>query len=196
MHFLGAVARSKYDIVLIQEHHLDDSEAFGAQNTAALYGFIAHFSADPSGGPTAGVGVLLRIQTTIQRREEAVLTILDPGRAIFIYIKSLPAAQAIINIYAPNSHRDQFFATVHSALRDKSQDTPIPDECILAGDFNCVPSTQLDYSPARGQSNAYDNNGADELLELTLDLGLGDLFRNTNPSTRIFTWGFTSPSFS
>ena len=45
--FLRMAAKSKYDIILIQEHHLDDNHAFSAAHSAALYGFVAFFSADP-----------------------------------------------------------------------------------------------------------------------------------------------------
>ena len=174
---------------------MDDAECSNAQHSAALFGFIAFLSAGPVIG-SAGVGILLRIRTTISRREEATLHILDPGRAILVAPDNIATVKAILNIYAPNDHRGQFFTAVHSALQGVYETSDAPADFLVGGDFNCVPSIQLDYAPCNLGASPYDNRGSEELQDLIFDLGLGDLFRILNPGKRCFTWGLISPAFS
>ena len=189
--FLRMAAKSKYDIILLQEHHLDDNHAFSAAHSAALYGFVAFFSADPSGGPTGGVANLYRSATFSERYEDYQHFIITPGRAIVTTMSNFPP---IINVHAPNDHRPEFFDQLRQSLFQLSHSEDLDLQVsFMGGDFNCVPNPRDDYRAANHRAgDGYDNSGANQLLLVVQQLDLYDVYRATYPDGHLYTWGLDS----
>ena len=189
--FLRSAAKSKYDIILLQEHHLDDNHAFSAAHSAALYGFVAFFSADPSGGPTGGVANLYRSATFSERYEDYQHFVITPGRAMVTLATSFPP---VINVHAPNERRPEFFDQLRQSLLHLSHSEELDlQESFMGGDFNCVPNTRDDYRAANHHAEeGYDNSGAVQLLLVVQLLDLYDVYRATYPEGHLYTWGLDS----
>ena len=86
----------------------------------------------------------------------------------------------MINLYATAVPRDRkdFFADI---WRYKPGDLNL----LLVGDFNCVVNTSLDKQGGNPDSGTA---GIEELTDFTNNHNLVDIWRETHPQDRIFTW--------
>ncbi|KAJ8048992.1 hypothetical protein HOLleu_01526 [Holothuria leucospilota] len=103
------------------------------------------------------------------------------GRLVCITVRHPCGKFFQCNVYAPNrpSDRRDFFMTLPSFV-------PGSAPCILAGDFNCVPDTQLDRMSTRTSSGC--GVGMSELDMFIKNHDMVDVWRAQHPGLSVFTW--------
>ena len=113
-------------------------------------------------------------------------SLLDPkGR--YIIIKALIQGEplTIINIYGPNTDQDK--STFFKQLQDVTSQYKITknDHVIVCGDWNTILSGDLDKS---GSTTIVGETVTLSMKSFLSDLGLVDIWRVKNPTTRRFTY--------
>jgi len=162
--------RECLDIVLLQETHCYDPQ--NAQDWTREWGRPAFWST--SINPTAGVAFLL------SKRAAALphrIDILNPRLAsLVIDVNGEPTT--IINLYAPVRYAGN--APFFDQLAKRDWDTSRPS--IIGGDFNSVLNMTFDR-PGQTSRQA----SATGLASLIETLGVEDLWRKKNPSSKVVT---------
>ena len=170
-----ALAKAKnVDILFLQETHVHCNKV--ALEFNRDWGGKCYWSFGVS-SQSCGVGVLFNIHLdyTVQR------FYYDPaGRCLVLDVSIGKQVLRLINIYAPNvpAERRQFFNSLDHHLSGRHK-------VILAGDFNCVESSQLDKiggNPDRG------TEGIEILKNACSSFQLVDPFRRKNPSKQEFSY--------
>ena len=84
----------------------------------------------------------------------------------------------VVALYAPNEDKPSFFTQIRKVLEERKQSK------ILIGDFNLTLDVELD------RKNTYCNNNKarDEVLDIMDEFLLKDIWRNTYPESREFSW--------
>ncbi|KAF5375513.1 hypothetical protein D9615_009166 [Tricholomella constricta] len=179
LHLWQIMREQGIDVLTVQEAHLDNARKDTVQQTCDEYVHIMHSwnGVDPN---SDGIAFVLNKRTT--RWKEAKMTELIPGRAAYLHMPWHGENETkILGVYAPNSPNENanFWSTLetewHNGLYTK------PD--IILGDTNFVEDS-LDRMPGRNPPPA----PAEALGKLKTHFGLVDGWRQTNPSTRKFTF--------
>ena len=177
----------KISILCVQETHLDENYA---HQIDSLFGRKIHLAySKPADNLTAQAGVALIINKELLTPTEVLNTELIPGRALITTIKwHNDQRLTIINIYAPNSPHAH--APFWTQIQQRLPDHPFPPDLLL-GDFN-ITEDPIDRAPAHA-----DHDIAIQCLrDLRLKHNLHDVWRQENPSTRLFTYASTNGALS
>ena len=166
-------------VMAIQEAHLTDELA---SQFETLFGsvFALHHSPDPITRNARGVALILNRRAV--RADDAVTTILVPGRAM---ITSVPwhddQTISVLTIYAPNAPGEmlEFWEAVDSGVN--ASQTLSPD--VMIGDFNVVEDA-LDRLPSKQD----DARTTEALRDFRLRHDLVDGWRRTHPTSKNYTW--------
>lgn len=98
----------------------------------------------------------------------------EDGRCIAVEINYQNKKILIINIYAPNGAKKEFFEELNKKISSHNF-----EHIILAGDFNGTVSNELDRSPMQSKSKAKTKMGElpKAFYEIVENSGLLDLWR-------------------
>ena len=88
----------------------------------------------------------------------------------------------LLNLYAPNSDRPDFYASLSDYIDDKCENT------IICGDFNITLNPQMD----RCNTQQNKSKSISVLTELMHNYFLTDIWRIRNPTEKQFTWSNVS----
>jgi len=160
-------------VVFLQETHTDENNQIQWQSEWKGQAILSHGS-----NVSAGVAILL----THEYKEQPVNVLeIISGRLLRVDITVQGNNCSFVNVYAPNigSERVDFFNKLKTALSDISHDRTI----VLAGDFNCTLSHTLDRNHDEPHSQS-----ADALRSLIVYHNLVDVWRESFPQTRQYTW--------
>jgi len=127
------------DVILLQETHFIAIES--ARALEVEWGGTGFWSLGSY--RSKGVGILVRPGL----RYNCYYNLSDhEGRLLVVDIKFGDLDARIINVYAPNNHRERrlFFQSVETHINTTQH------AVIIAGDFNCVENTALDRSNQEG----------------------------------------------
>uniref|UniRef100_A0A8C5EIX3 Endonuclease/exonuclease/phosphatase domain-containing protein n=1 Tax=Gouania willdenowi TaxID=441366 RepID=A0A8C5EIX3_GOUWI len=87
---------------------------------------------------------------------------------------------SILNLYAPNEYDENFFKDIANTIAENAKGI-----IIVGGDFNAVQDGKLDRTPSEVGPQ---NRKTKTLNNMITELGLGDPWRDNNPSRRDFTF--------
>ena len=166
--------QKKPDIIMLQETHLSEKDVFRIKER-----WIGQMVHNTYNQKQRGVCILFSKQFKVQILKEYKD---KDGRILIILIHIGTTNQNIIlsNIYAPNEEDPLFFYKVKTALLEFG-DFPI----IWGGDFNQVLDTFLDKS---NNTNLKISKTQEEIQNIGKELGLKDIWRLLNPTTRDYTF--------
>lgn len=170
---LNHLKKLNADICLLQETHLLESEHKKLQTSQFSHIFSSSYSSKKR-----GVAILIRrnLSVTINK------TIADTeGRYIIINSTINNNNITIANIYGPNIDDENFFHTFFSILLEFTQSA-----VIIGGDFNTVINPILDKSNTSNQMKTW--HSTEIIKQYMTDFGLGDNWRQKNPTTRDYTY--------
>ena len=174
------INKNRIAILALQETHLDPTRL---QDVISCFGRrLEIITSQHPDNPRATAGVAFIINKALINPREYTLYELQPGRAAALKIKWLEDEEMLIlNVYAPNAREDNaaFWQTVD--IQRRSLSLRCPD--FMLGDFN-VTEDKIDRAPAHDD----DRNATDALRNLRHILNLQDLWRNTFPTERNFTY--------
>ncbi|KAJ7137547.1 hypothetical protein C8R43DRAFT_893515, partial [Mycena crocata] len=174
------MADNKIGVLVVGEAHMNDERK---ADIDSLFGrcLKLEFSEHPQSANAKGVAIVVNknmIETDNIKSREIV-----PGRALLIEMKHVDDSPlSILGVYAPNAPGENamFWTTIkewfisHPSVRK-------PD--YMGGDFNMV-EDGIDRVPARN-----DTNGPIQALDdLKIFLDMIDGWRETNPTTRAYTY--------
>uniref|UniRef100_A0A4W5LV10 exodeoxyribonuclease III n=1 Tax=Hucho hucho TaxID=62062 RepID=A0A4W5LV10_9TELE len=167
---LCALKKEKADIALLQETHLCDAEH--AKLRRAWVGQV-YFSSLKSN--SKAILIHKNVPFIIDKN------ISDPeGRFILITGSLYGQPITILNIYAPNTDTPAFMSKMVTLFNE---------HCVsfgaLAGDFNCTLNPTLNKSPQVPTTNP---TSAKMLKSLTKEMGLIDIWKETNSSSMDYTY--------
>jgi len=171
--FFSMLARPNWDILLLQETHIDPS-LMPFLNKIYKGNIFASF--DPV-SPSSRNGVAILTTDKIKVQEVKVLV---EGRCMMITIEYESELLDIFNVYAPSdncqANRARFF-----------QSLPVPSSrpCIWGGDFNCVENPLLDRINCSERTLS---PGTSYLLSFIGKHDLSDPWRRANPEDQDATW--------
>ena len=158
------------DIYLLQETHVQSVQE--GKTWEREWGGQAIFS--PGSNRSAGVGILINPRSSV---EIATHKADKFGRLISASLKHNNSKFQILNVYAPNkvSDRKSFFDTFwHYTFRNMP--------FIVGGDFNCVPSVQMDNF---GGDSTFGDKAVTELHSFTNSHSLIDIYRTKFPNASV-----------
>ena len=104
-----------------------------------------------------------------------------PGRVILLEVECDSVNYCSVNIYSPNNDDVDFLKTVFHETLGRSRD----DFVIMAGDWNTVLNNDLDK--LGGAQNHANHKSQEFINNIVSDYGLGDIFRLTHGSDRVYT---------
>ena len=168
---------SQYDILLIQEHNLEEAKARTARVIANRMNITAHFTPANKRGRGGSTGIFIKQGLTtdvkfVSSKEGAVT------KATFSAFKNKWEFASIYGPQDKNKRKNFFNSKEFSDLITKSTH--------VGGDFNTVPNTGVDHWSTT--TNIYPNIGSKELEKQMARKGLRDELRHTlGPSAKIFT---------
>ena len=86
----------------------------------------------------------------------------------------------LVNLYAPNEDKPEFFDEIFDTLKEFDCES-----IIIGSDFNCILNSDVDKQGGRLDSKP---NSRARLLSYIENYDLSDIWRNLNPNTRRCTW--------
>ena len=142
-----------------------------------------------------GVALLARGFEPIEIRRELPG---DPSDKQARFIEAAVNGVAIAGLYLPNGNPqpgpkfEYKLAWFERLIEHAASLIGSGNPCIIAGDFNVVPTDELDiYSPVSWKKNALLQPGAREAYARLLDQGWTDALRAKHPDQKVFTfWDF------
>ena len=129
-----------------------------------------------------GVAVLFRNNFSLSIHKIKADT---EGRFLILDISANEYRFTLVNIYAPNEDKPEFFTNIYNELSDFPTDS-----LIIGGDFNCVQNISVDKQGGNPVSNPNANKEIKSIME---DLDLIDIWRQRNPDKKTFTWHQKKP---
>lgn len=181
------LCEKKISILCLQETHLEDEHI---HTIGTLFGRrleIIHSKHPTNPGSTAGITIVINKEQI--NTHSITSTELVPGRAMALMINWHDDQRlTILNIYAPNSpHAHAHFWT---KIRNDIDNHPhCPN--LLLGDFNLVKDT-IDRAPAHKDYKP----ATPCLRDLRNTIGVQDIWRTENPTTRMYTFASNANSLS
>lgn len=175
---------NKYNVALLQEtHSIDDFQTKIWDKQWGGETFWSHGT-----NQARGVGIL--VEKNIEVIKNSFKTD-DNGQLARIRIKWEEKTYSILNVYAPNKNRHQFFDKL------KNDWITATDNIIMGGDFNCVENPGLDRNNINQRvMQTQVEEGVACLQETTNNYMLQDLWRRLNPTKTQCTWTNTTGSWS
>ena len=172
---LGTLKAKKYDIVFLQETHLSELE--NKKLSRDWVGQVFY-----SVGSSKSRVVTILVHKHLQFKSNRISTD-DNGRMIIIETDIQGHPMILANVYAPNLDDPAFFGMLEYKIGEVQNGRNYP--IILGGDFNQVVDNVLDRS---SPSNSRRRRAVDILNNICKDLGLVDVWRLLNPSSRDYTF--------
>lgn len=107
------------------------------------------------------------------------------GRYVAVEIDCQEKKNLVINIYAPNGAKREFFAKLNKKINEFDY-----EHIILVGDFNGTVSNELDRSAMNVRRKGKDDTGKlpRSFNELVQNLDLQDVWRKRNKKTKDYTY--------
>ena len=167
----------KFSIYYLQEvHSIKENEAYWSSE----WGYSAIFSSFTS----ASAGVCILFNNNFEFK--VIRQFSDPaGRFIIVDIETEGRVLTLVNIYAPNQDKPDFFRKVADQLL--SFDC---EEICLGGDFNLVLDISMDK---KGGNPVTHSKSLEEVKRILAELDLTDIWRDLNPDAHRFTWRRRNP---
>lgn len=167
--------KDKAQIAFLQETHLSQVE----HNKLNRSGFKHVFSSSYKSGHKRGVAILISKQINY----EPISTITDKeGRYVMITGNVEGSLVTLLNVYAPPGSDWSFYKHIFDLMATNSQGIT-----ICGGDFNVRLNPRLDSSGS-GSTQPISK----KINIVMKELGVLDVWRDLNPSSRIYTH-FSSP---
>ncbi len=171
------VKNKQFDVMLLQETYSAQTDENLWQSEWGGPAFWSHGSKHSS-----GVSVLVRKGFDLNPTE----IIIDPNGK-YIIVKALVQGETIyiINLYAPNSEHDKalFFKHLHNEI---TQIGITDNDCVIVGgDWNTIMSSDLDKAGGVIKTR---ETITKEMKSFLMALGLVDIWRIKNPSSKRFTF--------
>ena len=163
--------QKNYDIIFLQKVHscLNDKKLWQYEWGGKL--FFSH-------GENNSKGVAILIKQSL-KIDFGNINIDPTGRYCFAEIKINDKSFVIGSIYAPTKDKPAFFDSLFSVIANFSH-----TDLILAGDWNVVLNDTLD----KDGGPPHVNRNSKEKIKSYMDFfNLRDVFRDFNPSKKIFT---------
>ncbi|PIK38051.1 hypothetical protein BSL78_25119 [Apostichopus japonicus] len=162
------------DVVLLQETHISCESDVHLWSLEWGGGLYASFGSGASCGTVILVSPkLCHCVGKVEKDHE--------GRVVCIHLRLTRGELVVCNVYAPNrpACRKNFFTVLPSFVPGKAN-------CILGGDFNCVPHSALDRRSRKESPNC--TTGMIELGLFVKHRDLVDVWRSQNPQVVACTW--------
>ncbi|PIK38280.1 hypothetical protein BSL78_24883 [Apostichopus japonicus] len=162
------------DVVLLQETHISCESDVHLWSLEWGGGLYASFGSGASCGTVILVSPkLCHCVGKVEKDHE--------GRVVCIHLRLTRGELVVCNVYAPNrpACRKNFFTVLPSFVPGKAN-------CILGGDFNCVPHSALDRRSRKESPNC--TTGMIELGLFVKHRDLVDVWRSQNPQVVTCTW--------
>lgn len=169
---LNYLKQKKADVMMLQETHLTERETFRIKDR-----WIGHTVHNTYNQKQRGVSILFSKHLKVQIQKEYKD---EEGRIIIILVDILNQKLILSNIYAPNEDDPSFFYKVKTVLLDFGE-FPV----VWGGDFNQVLDGCLDKS---GNYNPRTPKTQEAIKSVGEDLGVRDIWRLLNPTTRDYTF--------
>ena len=164
--------KKRLDIYLLQETHCSKQLEQYWRNE---WGYKAFFSSYDTGSR----GVAILFNNTFEHNIHNIHH--DPeGRYLIIDISVFNQRISLLNVYAPNEDKPDFFTSLGLKL-EAINNTSI----ICGGDFNVVQDYNIDTNNIYRHNNPKSNS---KVHDIKADLDLIDPWRLHNPQTRMYTW--------
>jgi exonuclease III len=171
-------------ILALQETHLTQQDKQSVENLYSRHLLVFNSAHPDQRRAGASQGVAFVVNKNLVSIEDVRHYVLIPGRAIMMTIKwHNDATLKLINVYTPNDHDEHEDFWTEIEARRRELDLPKPD--IMLGDFNVV-EDKIDRAPAT--ENGSENIAASHLIDFYLNLDLQDEWRNTYPTSRVYTY--------
>lgn len=107
----------------------------------------------------------------------------DPnGNYLMLELTVLEKGFLLCSIYGPNRDDPSFYKNVYKDINKMEFGC---ERVILCGDFNLVLNTDIDYINYEHENNS---SARKQVLKLIEDNNLIDVFRESNPSVKSYTW--------
>lgn len=169
---ISLLKRENAQIALLQETHLSDLEHMKLRRGWVGQVFYSSFNSH-----SRGVAVLIHKKLPFTLEE----VFKDDGGRYVIISGFLFGERILIgSIYGPNAFEPSFFSRLLAAASSR-----LAPFTVLGGDFNCVQDAGVDQSPSK---SAFISKKTARLKELSADLGLFDVWRVVNPTTKDYTF--------
>ena len=162
--------RERADIALLQEVHSVEKNEIPWSNEWGGKILFNH-------GSVSARGVCVLINKKFDCKPMVRLKDTE-GRLLILEVKINEQLITLINVYAPNADRPQFFRKIKSELHGLC-----PDKIIM-GDFNLV----LDVDKDRLNTYSNNNNSRQVVLDIMNEYMLEDVWRVQNPEETQYTW--------
>ena len=172
----------RIDVLFLQEtHSTEETEDIWRKQWNGSYSIFAHGESN-----SRGVAILMNSAVDCEPHE---IVKDDEGRFLLLKAKLNGEKVILLNIYAPNTEREQveFWEVIEQLLRQKIA----PDyKLILGGDFNVV----LNPSKDKLGGNIEVRRKVLFLLEEIMnEFNLVDVWRAKHPRKREYTWEQSTP---
>lgn len=170
-HLFHIFRKKRYDIILLQETHCTDKDIkiWTSQWGGSLY---------YSNGNNMARGVITLVRKNVSHKINKQLSDQD-GRMLILDIEINNESLVLINVYAPNDDKPEFFTEVM-----RMAETCNSTEYILSGNLNVALNAQLD----RTNSSLNKTKMVDAINRIMEHYDLCDVWRLRNPSLRKYTW--------
>ena len=109
----------------------------------------------------------------------------DDANFLQIFISCNELKINLINIYAPNRDRPEFFTKIFEAANSDGF-----DQVVLCGDFNLVLDPQKDSFNYKNINNP---QARSKVIETMIELDMVDIFLYMNPDVKRYTWRKKNP---
>lgn len=105
----------------------------------------------------------------------------DPnGNYLIVVINTMEKNIVLVNLYGPNTDNPQFYISLQQKLEILGY-----NDIIIGGDWNLVMNPALDYHNYKHNNNT---KAQEQVVELSAELDLIDVWREINPETLRYTW--------
>ena len=172
------IKKQGVDFAFLQEVHSSSADEHIWKNEWGNCIIFSH-------GETDARGTCILINPKVKAVIVCLISNFDDGRCNIVDVEIKDNMYTLINIYAPNEDKPEFFMKVF----DKASEHANPDK-IIAGDFNLVLDEKLD-SFNRKQNNV---KSAKLVRTYNDEMQMIDIFRFKNPDTFRFTYYRKKPN--
>ena len=168
---LTFLKKGKIDIAFLQETHLSNEEHKKLKRDWVGQVYFSSFTSKKR-----GTALLIHKKLPFIFKEQYNDC---EGRHILIRGMLYGQELTLLNVYAPNEDRPKFMIDMITLFNQHNTDFG-----MIAGDFNCCMDSNLDKS-----STTVSNPNASKTLRLaSMDVGLVDVWRELNPTSRDYTF--------
>ena len=175
MHLFRNLISTQANIFLLQETHsiITDRHRWTDEWREISDGGNIYFSHSPQ-SDSRGAAIL----TNGSFNHRPIEQMYDQnGRIITLILETHDIRFQIINIYAPNTEKDDFYTTLDPFVDPNSF-------TIIGGDFNLVLNNSLD----RIHCAHIPTDGVQAFKDFINSYSLVDPFREDNPDAKVYTW--------